>query len=115
MEDKIILQSRATEKYYETIFEDLRELEEKKSKEALLLVQKEHILIRCRSERDRARMLQRLGGSREMRIGFGTQDTLSFESCSSSMACDMEEVRSESSRKMCRTRRRPRLRRRGRQ
>ena len=42
-------------------------------------------------------MLQRLGGSRAVRKGF---DTLSFESCSSSMACDMEEVSSESSRKM---------------
>ena len=29
-----------------------------------------------------------------------TEDTISFESCSSSMACDMEEVSLESSRKM---------------
>ena len=35
-----------------------------------------------------------------MRIGFDTPDTLSFESLSPSMACDMEEVGSESSRKM---------------
>ena len=35
-----------------------------------------------------------------MMNGFDTQDTLSFESYSSSMACDMEEVSSESSRKM---------------
>ena len=61
MEDKNRLQSKATEKYYETIFEELRELEEK-AKEALLLVQKKHILIRYHSERDKARMLQRLGG-----------------------------------------------------
>ena len=40
VEDKIRLQSQATEKYYETIFEELRELEEKKSEDALLLVQK---------------------------------------------------------------------------
>ena len=40
VEDKIRLQSKATEKYYETIFEELRELKEKKSKEALVLVQK---------------------------------------------------------------------------
>ena len=33
-------QSKATEKYYETIFEELRDLEVKKSKEALLLVLK---------------------------------------------------------------------------
>ena len=46
VEDKIRLQSRATEKYYEQIFEEMKELEEKKSKEALLLVQKKHILMR---------------------------------------------------------------------
>ena len=40
MEDKIRSQSKATEKYYEMIFGELRELEVKKSKEALLLVQK---------------------------------------------------------------------------
>ena len=44
VEDKIRLQSRATEKYYETIFEEMKELEEKKSKEALVLVQKKHNL-----------------------------------------------------------------------
>ena len=32
--------------------------------------------------------------------GFDAQDTLSFESCSFSMACDVEEVGSESSKKM---------------
>ena len=45
-------------------------------------------------------MLQRLEGSRAMRNGSDTQDTLSFESCSSSLACDMEDMSSESSRKM---------------
>ena len=35
-------------------------------------------------------MLQRFGGSRAIRNGVGTQDTLSFESCSSSVACDTE-------------------------
>ena len=34
VEDKIRLQRKATEMYYETIFEEMRELEEKKSKEA---------------------------------------------------------------------------------
>ena len=37
MEDKIRMQSRATEKYNEQIFEEMKELEEKKSEEALLL------------------------------------------------------------------------------
>ena len=45
-------------------------------------------------------MLQRLGGSRTIRHGFDAKDTLSFELCSSSMAGDMEEVCSESSRKV---------------
>ena len=87
VEDKIRIQTKATEKYYETIFEELKEL---------ALVQKRHVLIRCRSERERARMLQRLGGSRAMRHGSDAQDTLSFESCSSSTAFDMDEVSSES-------------------
>ena len=40
VEDKISLQSRAAEKYYEQIFEEMKEFEEKKSKEALLVVQR---------------------------------------------------------------------------
>ena len=34
------------------------------------------------------------------RLGSDAQDTLSFESCSSSMACDVEAVSSESSKRM---------------
>ena len=45
-------------------------------------------------------MLQRLGVSRAMKHWNDARDTLSFESCSFSMACDMEEVCSESSKKM---------------
>ena len=71
----------------------------KKSKEALLLVQKKHVLIRYQSERDKARVLQRLGGSRAIKNEVATQDTLTFESCSSSMACEIE-MSSESSRRM---------------
>ena len=44
IEDKIWLQSRATEKYYEKIFEEMKELEDKQSIEALPLVQKKHTL-----------------------------------------------------------------------
>ena len=40
VEDKIRLQSKATEKYYEKIFEKIRDLEEKKQRKLLLLVQK---------------------------------------------------------------------------
>ena len=65
MQDKIRLQSTATEKYYDQIFEEMEELEEKKSKEALLFVQKKHIVMRYQSESDKARTLQRSGSSRD--------------------------------------------------
>ena len=84
VEDRTRLQSNATEKYYETIFEELRELVQKKSKEAI----KAHSVTR---------MLQKLEGIRHWT---GTRDTMSVESCSSSMTDDMEVVCSESSRKM---------------
>ena len=35
VEDKIMMQNRATEKNYEQIFEEMKELEEKKSEDAL--------------------------------------------------------------------------------
>ena len=38
-------------------FEEMKELEEKKSKGALLLVQRKHILMRYQNERDEARRL----------------------------------------------------------
>ena len=37
---KVRMQSKAPEEYYTTIFEKLRELEEQKSKEALILIEK---------------------------------------------------------------------------
>ena len=99
VEDKIRLQSRAAEKYCEQICEEMKELEEKKPREALLPVQKNNILMRFQSERDKARMLQRSGESRVIRTGADIKDTLSFESCRSSVVDDMEEVSSKSSRK----------------
>ena len=45
-------------------------------------------------------MLQMLGGSRAIGRRSDAQDTFSFEACSSSIAFDMEEVSSESSKKM---------------
>ena len=63
-------------------------------------MRKKHMLDKWEGERERGRMLQRLGGSREIRHWTDARDTMSVESCSSSMACDMEEVCSESSRKM---------------
>ena len=95
VEDKIRLQSRATEK---SIFEEMKELEEKKSKEALLLVQKKRILMRYQSARDKAKMLQGSGSSKVTRKGMDIQDLLSFEPCRSSVVDDMEEVGSKASR-----------------
>ena len=60
VEDKIRLQSRATEKYHEQIVEEMKELEEKKSKEDLLHVQKKSHL-RYQNERNEAKRLQRSG------------------------------------------------------
>ena len=68
-------------------------MEEQKTKEALELVKRKHNLKQLEGERDRARLLQRLGGSRAVRQGSDAQDTLSLESCSSSMACDKEDER----------------------
>ena len=75
-------------------------MEEKKSKEALVLLQEEHFLIKCQVKGKEARMLQRVGGSRATGGRSDAQDTFSFESYSSSITCDVEEVSSESSKKM---------------
>ena len=58
MEDKIRLQSNG--RVLRADFEEMKELEEKKSKEALLLVQKKH-LLRYQNERDEAKREQRSG------------------------------------------------------
>ena len=71
VEDKIMMQSRATDKYHEQIFEEMKELEEKKSEEALLLVQEKYDVWRYQNERDEARRLQRSGSSRRMKEGGG--------------------------------------------
>ena len=86
--------------YYEQIFEEMKELQEKKSKEALLLVRKTHFDAISKWERDKARMLQRSGTSRVTSRVVDTQDLLPFVSCRSSVVDDMEAVSSESSRKM---------------
>ena len=62
-EDKLKLQSRATERYHDQIFEEMKELEEKESEEALPLVQKKHDLWGYQNERDEARKLQSSGNS----------------------------------------------------
>ena len=100
VEDKIRMQSRATEKYCEQIFEEMKELEEKKSKEALTLVQKKDDLWRYQNERDEARRLQRSGSSRRMKNQADSQDLLSFQSCRSSTVDHVKEMSLESPRKI---------------
>ena len=94
-------QKEAHQKYQENIFEEFKELEEQRAKEVLLeLVQMKHELFKWEGERERAIILQRLGGSRATRHWNDPRDIMSVESCSSSMACVMEEAGSEFSRKM---------------
>ena len=92
IEDKIRLQRRATEKYYEQIFEDMKELEEKKSEEASPLVQKKHTLWKYQNEKDDARRLQRSGSSRRTKKEADSQDFLSVQSCRSSAVDHVEEI-----------------------
>ena len=96
VEDKIRLQSRATGKYYEQIFGEMKELEEKKSATCA----EKHILMRYQNERDEARRLQRSGSSRGTRKEADLQDILSFESCRSSAVDYIEEISPESPRRM---------------
>ena len=84
VEDKIRLQSRGTEKYYEQMFEEMKELEEKRSKVALILEQKKHMLMRYQNERDEARRLQRSGSLKGTRKEAELQNLLSSEPCRSS-------------------------------
>ena len=55
-------------------------------------MQKQGVLIKWEGERERARMLQRLGVSRAIKHWNDAGNTMSVASCSSSMACDREEV-----------------------
>ena len=100
-EDKIRLQSRATakaEKYDDQIFQEMKELEEKKSEEALLLVQKKYDFWRHQNERHEARRLQRSGSSRRVKKEADSQDLLSFQSCRSSAVDHVEEMSLQSPR-----------------
>ena len=58
----------------------MKELEEKKPQEALLIVHKNYYLWRYQNERDEARRLQRSVSSRRMEEEAGSQDLLSFQS-----------------------------------
>ena len=55
MEAKMGMQKVAPEKYQEKIFEELRELEEQETREALELVQRKHKFVTWAGQRERAR------------------------------------------------------------
>ena len=93
MEDTLRLQSGATGTYHDQI---LKELEEKKSEEALLMVQKKYELWRYQNERDEARRLQSSGNSRWVGKGMDLQLPFSSESCRSSTVDHDEEMTLES-------------------
>ena len=73
-------------------------MEEQKTKEALELVQRKHKLIKCESERKRARTMHRLEASRAIGPWSGGHDYSSLGSCSSSLAFNTYEAMSASSR-----------------
>ena len=97
MVSQINMQRTAPERYREKIFEELKELEEQKTKEALELLGMKHKLVKSEGERERARTLQRLDASRATGPWSGAHDNSSLGSCSSSSAFDTHEAVSASS------------------
>ena len=96
IEDKNQVAEQSNGKYHEQIFEEIKELEEKKSKEAMLFVQKRYTLWKYQNERDVARRLQRFGNTRRMKKEADSQDLLSFGSFRSSVVDQVEEMSLES-------------------
>ena len=97
MAGKMNMQKTAPEDFQRQIFQELRELEEQKTKDTLELVQRKAKLIKWEGERERARTLQRLESSRAARQWSGVHHNSSLGSCSSSLAFDTDEAMSASS------------------
>ena len=91
------MQRTAPEDCQRKIYKELKELEEQRAKEALVIVQKKHKLIKREGERERARTMQRLEVTRTKSPWSG-HDRSSFGSCSSSLAPNTNEAMSASSR-----------------
>ena len=90
MESTKSLQKVALEEFQRKIFQELKELEEQKSKEVLELLGRKHKLGKLEKERDRARMLQeREPSGAEGDFNVAT-DSSSFCSCSPSLAHDVD-------------------------
>ena len=95
MESKMNMHKTAPEKYQEKIFEELKELEEQRAKEAL--AQRKHKLVKWEGEMERARTTPRLEASSAIGPWSGGHDNSSFGSCSSSLAFNTVEAMSASS------------------
>ena len=80
MEDKLKLQSRANERFQDQIVDEIKEIEQKKTEEALQMVQKKHDLWKYQNERDEARRLLSSGNTRRVRKVLGLQHPTSSES-----------------------------------
>ena len=76
------MQKVAPEDFQRQIFQELQELEEQKTEEALELVQRKNKLTKWEGERERARMLQRLESSRAVGQWSGAQIEEADGSCS---------------------------------
>ena len=101
MEDKLKLQSRANERYHDQIFEEIKELEQKKSAEALLMVQKKARLcgdIRMEVEEMKQEDCRALETREGVRKELG-QDHPTSESCRSSMVDHVEVMTLEVTKK----------------
>ena len=99
MESKKCLQKDAPERFQEQTFQELKELEEQKSIEAVELLGRKYKLRKLEKGRDRARILQQWEPS-GAEGGFAVAtDGSSFCSCSPSVTYDVDEAMSTSSRK----------------
>ena len=79
------------------IYEELKELEEQRTKEALVPVPKKHKLRKMEGERERARTMQRLEVTNTTSPWSGGHECSSFGSCSSCFATNTDEEMSASS------------------
>ena len=84
MEDKLKLHSRANERFQDQIVEEIKEIEQKKSEEALRWCRRSTFYGDIRMKAMKARRLQSSGNLRRVRKGLDLQHPTSSESCRSS-------------------------------
>ena len=91
------MQKVAAEDFQRQIFQELKELEEQKTKEALELVRRKHKLFKLEGERERERMIQEMELSGAVGDFSGALDNSSLDSCSPSAAQETNDAISKSS------------------